>query len=199
MATKNRAASSVDTADETVNESTVEVSQRPRDVVAVGSAVRFDEETLRNLTNFEDALRLAQEEFGNVDEAGKVLGDGFALLKDDGKARLVGVPVLLLNWDFYDGDFGSRFVAVRLVTHNPDGSINKYIVNDGSTGIADTLARYTERTGRNGGLFVRNGFRPSEYQYCEICGTAVDAGADDDHKRAGKHRRATTYYLDTSL
>jgi hypothetical protein len=161
---------------------------------------RFAPEALRDIKTFEDAARLLYMAGIETVEAGQVLGDGFALLKDEGKARLVGVPILLLEWDFYPGDFGDTFVAIRLVARNPDGTAGKYIINDGSTGIAKMLKDYTNRTGMAAGLVVRNGLRPSSYTFCEACARPLAAGeADDEHREAGKHKKATTYYLDTSL
>lgn len=166
-------------------------------------SVKYDTADLRNISSFQDAIELAGAVFGGLEEAGTVLGDGFTLLKTDGaKARLVGKPMLLLEWSFYPGEFGEDFAALRIVAQEDNGTISKYIVNDGSTGIAKTLREYTANTGRSGGLLVRNGFRESSYLYCEDCGTAKDI--TDAHKsfegyKDHKVGRATTYYIDTSL
>lgn len=171
--------------------------EQPTQEVAVHDF--FSEEALRGITSFEDAARLLYLNDIAIDNAAAVLGDGFALLKDERKNILVGVPMLILEWNFYPGDFGDTFAALRLVSRNPDGSAGKYIVNDGSTGIAKALKNYTARTGKTSGLMVPNGFRSSAYTFCETCGRPLANGeADDDHREAGKHKKATTYYLDTS-
>lgn len=160
----------------------------------------FSAEALRGITSFEDAARMLYLNDIEIVEAGQVIGDGFALLKKDRKNILVGVPLLLLEWNFYPGDYGDTFCAIRLVSRNPDGSAGKYIINDGSTGIADALKDYTERTGKVTGLMVRNGLRASDYTFCEACDRALKPGeADEKHRDDGKHSKATTYYLDTSM
>lgn len=173
------------------------------DSAAVALSIRYDANALRGLDSFDAALALAGETFGSLDDAAHTLGDGFALLRTDGaKANLVGRPLILMEWAFYPGDFGDEFAAIRVVAQEKNGSISKFIVNDGSTGVAKMLRDYTNNTGRRGGLVVRNGFRASDYLYCEDCGTAKDI--TDAHKTfAGyaDHRvgKATTYYIDTSL
>jgi len=163
-------------------------------------AAHYEAETLRNITSFEDALAVAGMTMGKLDDAAEVLGDGFALLRTDGaKAQLVGKPMVLLEWSFYAGDFGDDFAAIRLVVKEPNGSISKYIVNDGSTGVAKMLKQYSDRTGRNGGLVIRNGFRESTYTYCQVCASAKCEVPDIHSKTKGNHIDATTYYIDTSL
>lgn len=169
----------------------------PRDAI-VGEVIRgseFDMDTLRTLGSFEDALSLAADTHGGVVDASKEIGDGFALLDEEGKARLVGVPLIFMEWTFYSGDYGSNFVSSRVVVRNPDGGMSKYIINDGSTGIADQLARVQNSTGRTGGLFCRYGLRVSEYTYCTSCSSVVRPDVDSAH--AANHKKAATYYLDT--
>jgi hypothetical protein len=156
----------------------------------------FSETELRQLSSFDDALELARVAHGTLIDAAKEIGDGFALLKDEDKRRLVGVPMILLEWSFYDGDYGAKFVAIRLVTRNPDGGASKYIINDGSTGICEMLAGYQNRTGRTGGLVCRNGLRSSEYTYCVECQRVVNPSEDTGHSK--DHKAATTYYIETS-
>lgn len=158
----------------------------------------YSADALRQATSFDDFARLAMERFETVDVASDVLGDGFALLKgDDAKRTLVGRPTLLLEWSFYSGQFGERFVAVRVVTQNIDGSVSKYILNDGSTGICETLWQYTHTTGRVGGLVARHGLRVSDYTYCGTCQSVVNPDVDSAHRPL--HTKASTFYLDTSV
>lgn len=158
----------------------------------------FDEEALRSIVSFDDAAALTAEVHGNIVAAAEELGDGFTLIKDEDKARLVGLPLIFMQWSFHDGDFGSQFVAARVVARNHDGSASKYILNDGSTGICETLKKYTDNTGRTGGLYARHGLRASEYMYCEACQTVAPKVGDEAHRTAGKHKKAATYYIDTS-
>ena len=143
----------------------------------------WTEEQLREVTTFEDALRLTEETFGVIAAADEVLGDGFTLLRSDQKDLLTGRPMLLMEWSFYEGDFGGNFAAIRAVVQNPDKSVSRYIFNDGSAGICEQLARYTKRTGITGGLVVRQGLRRSDYTYTD---------------EEGNERPASTYYLDVS-
>jgi hypothetical protein len=136
-------------------------------------------EELAALNSFEDALALAKMKYGesNVVAASDVIGDGFKLL--DNKDQLIGVPFLAVQWDFHEGDHG-EFVAMKVMTQ--DGQ--KFIVNDGSSGIRDQVMAYTAKTGNYGGLFCLKGLRRSNYTYTD--------------KDTGKESPATTYYLDTS-
>lgn len=144
----------------------------------------FSAETLSGLRSFEDALALAQETFGTVDVADEAIGDGFALLDKDEKAKLVGIPLVFLEWTFNASDKyeGSVFVSARVVANVGNGVMAKYIINDGSTGLAKQLEEYTNKTGRRGGLAVRKGLRRSDYV------KVIN----------GKKTEATTFYLDTS-
>jgi len=158
----------------------------------------YDNDTLRELSSWDEMLALVNEVEGGIDDVAHVLGDGFALLRN--KNLLIGAPFVAMEWHFYPGDFGSNFVAMRVAVRNTDGGLSKYIVNDGSTGLGEQLAEYTSRTGKQGGLFVRNGLRASEYDFCEACRTAERDCADPaKHKATGEFKKATTFYLDTSL
>ena len=161
----------------------------------------FDEDALRAIASFDDAVALTVEYQGPIDQADQVLGDGFSLLKQEDKGRLAGVPLILMEWNFYPGDFGSDFVAVRIAARNQDGSVGKYILNDGSTGIAVMLRKYTDRTGKRGGLYVKHGLSVSEYEYCDMCRVVTSkCDAPEIHKNSPEKlwRPAKTYYLDTS-
>lgn len=146
------------------------------DVVIPGKNVTTEE--LAALSSFDDALKLVAAKVGetNVGVASQEIGDGFKLLEN--KDQLIGVPFIAVTWDFHQGDHG-EFVSVKLMTK--DGQ--KYIVNDGSSGIRDQLIGYTNKKGTQGGLFCEKGLRRSQYEY----------EAED-----GTKKPATTYYLDTS-
>ncbi len=146
----------------------------------VSAGPQYDDEALRAIESFDDAMALAIQTVGDIETADSALGNGFALL--DNKATLVGAPSMFLSWTFNNGDFG-EFVSAHVVARNESGGGRKVIINDGSTGIYQQLRDYTDRTGRQGGLFVRKGLRQSVYDY-----------TDDK----GNKRPATTFYLDTS-
>lgn len=146
------------------------------DVVVPGTELSVEE--LAGLNSFQDALSLLQDKYGaeSVAVADQELGDGFKLLEN--KDQLNGVGFIAVNWDFHQGDHG-EFVTVKVMTE--DGQ--KYIVNDGSSGIRDQLMAYTAKSGKQAGMFCRKGLRRSDYTY-----------TDDD----GKTKPAKTYYIDTS-
>ena len=141
----------------------------------------FSSEDLQNLKNWED-LDAFTSKYG-IDSlvADQVLGDGFAILND--KSKLIGVPLFLIEWRQNKGENGS-FTSMRVVARLDNGSMAKYIVNDGSTGIHKQLSEFTESRKVRSGLFVKNGFRVSEYDY--------------EDEKTGEVRPAKTFYLDSS-
>jgi hypothetical protein len=199
MAPRNRATSTQDTPTTSTEDITAPATTDPAQQQIAVPEPNYGDDTLRSITSFQDAINAAGYMFGAVEDAADVLGDGFRLLKtEDGKSKLVGKPLMLLEWSFYPSDeFGGEFAAIRLVAQEDNNTISKYIVNDGSTGVCKMLREYTEHTGRRGGLMVRNGFRESSYPFCQDCRTAVD----DDHKKFEPSHvvgRGKTYYIDTS-
>lgn len=145
----------------------------------------FSEEEYAGIQNFNDAMRLLNDSGITVVDASEEIGDGFTLIKsDEEKAKLVGVPMILISWNFNAGDFAKTFVSIRGITQ--DGL--KFVLNDGGTGIRDQLDKYT---GQMGGLFVPHGLRRSDYGL-DSENKPVKLGSPD---QVGK---ATTFYLDTS-
>lgn len=151
-------------------------AKKTTDVVIPGKNISTEE--LASLASFDDALKLVQAKVGeqNVGVAADEIGDGFKLL--DNKDVLSGVAIIIITWDFHQGDHG-EFVSCKVMTK--DGQ--KYIVNDGSTGIRDQLIQYSKKKGTQGGLFCEKGLRRSDYTYTD---------------ESGKESSASTYYLDTS-
>jgi hypothetical protein len=124
----------------------------------------FDPNDLRGIQSFEDALRVLEAAGVPLADAQEVIGDGFEMCED--KSVLVNQPMVILAWLFAPGDYvddrtgeKSEFAIMRLVT----GAGQKFVVTDGSTGLAAQLRDYESRTGRMGGLLVKRGFRKSEY------------------------------------
>lgn len=142
--------------------------------------VQFDNDDLIALKSFDDLDAFTSKYGIEVLPADQVLGDGFAILDD--KSKLVGIEMLILEWRLNTGNLGG-FVSMRAVGKADGGGMLKYIVNDGSTGIYAQLKDFTEKTGKTGGLYLKHGFRVSEYDY-----EAPD----------GTRRPAKTFYLDTA-
>lgn len=143
--------------------------------VALRSA--FTDDELRGIGSFSDALELIANKGLGAPENFEAYGTGFKVVD---KATLVGVPFMMLEWRFSDGDFG-RFVSFSGVTE--DG--RKIIVNDGSTGVREQLenvsaSRESKGMKASAPLLVREGLRVSEYDYTD---------------EKGNKSRAKTYYL----
>ncbi|SRR6266536_2175924 len=143
----------------------------------------FDDLQLSEIKTFEDAIRAVEGVFGEVTDAAEELGTGFAVLPTDDKSKLVGIPLIFVQWRFNTGDNG-EFVSATAVAQTAPGVSARYIINDGSTGIRDQLKAYTEKTGKTGGLAARRGLRVSNYDY--------------EDPKTGEVKRAKTYYVDTS-
>lgn len=105
------------------------------------------------------------------------LGSGWAVLATTEKGRLVGVPLIVLDWTFNDGDNG-EFVSARVITKPGE----RLVINDGSTGICQQL-RELEMREETRAIFCKRGLRVSEYDYTDKDGTK---------------RPAKTFYLDTA-
>lgn len=136
------------------------------------------EETLSEIKSLDDAFKALAGAGINVTEA-KELGTGFQVLKN--KDQLVGVPFLVLTIDIHASDkFGKdgEFATLHVITEKGD----KWIVNDGSTGIKDQCKRYVEK-GLSAGLLFREGLTRSDYTK-----TVTIDGEE-------KELEATTYYL----
>lgn len=157
----------------------------------------FSRDELSAITSFDDAMRLASMTYGTVVTADEEIGDGFKVATEDDKRRLCGVPLMFLEWSIRDGDFGA-YVSVRAVAQTESG-ITKWIINDGSTGIAEDLTSFQKKTGRTGGLFVRKGLRVSDYFIDAETGTPLSKKEYGEYiARGDKTARAATFYLDTS-
>lgn len=133
---------------------------------------------LREIGSLEDALKLAEDVGAEVTLA-EELGDGFTLIED--KNSLVGKKMVLISWTFSEGDFGNEFASIRAVVAHDNGSSDKIVFNDGSTGVCAQLRELTDR-GKTSFLYAPKGLRRSDYE------AIVD----------GKRTRATTYYVDTA-
>lgn len=130
--------------------------------------------TLKDITSWEDAAKVWGDRVFDVRE----LGDGFKLLRKGDKGKLVGVPFVVAAFKFNDGDYGT-FATIHVVTKDNQ----RYIINDGSTGIKDQLTEFFNKTHQLGGLVCPGGLRVSEYDY------------EDEE---GELKPAKTYYLETS-
>jgi len=160
---------------------------------------RFDDDDMRAIQSIEDAARLVAAEFGtdSIASIADELGSGAEILED--KSKLVGERLFLTEWRFNVGDNGP-FVSAAAITGRGD----KFIINDGSSGIFSQLDKYTVRTGKTFGLMVPKGLRVSVFTTC--------GGEDGCNKprrpeenpcgncgsTSSERGKAQTFYLDTS-
>ena len=140
------------------------------------------EDAMMEVTSFEDALAILNAS-GVVAESISDFGAGFTVVD---KARLLNVPFVILEWRFNSSELNDAgFVSLSVVTKNGD----KWIINDGSTGILQQLIRVTRvrrqrkhATPQNG-LAVPAGLSVSNYKFTDA---------------EGKERPASTFYLNES-
>ncbi len=97
------------------------------------------------------------------------------------KRFLVGKPFFIQNVRFYEGSYGPA-VAVMVITKDNQ----RFVFNDGSTGIMQELMKLCQKHDRFGGFVVPNGLRVSEYDF-EV--------KDFDGNPTGEVKHAKTYYL----
>jgi len=172
------------------------------------SANVFNKEQLGSIDSFDAAMALAVAEFGGVIAAHEqaLLGDGFKVASEDDKRRLAGVPLLLLSWSFKASDYGQdqEWVFIHAVQRGENGEALKWIISDGGTGIARDLKEFTAKTGRVGGMAVKNGLRVSEY-YIDGDKASPDFGKALSKTQVREYMvnkkplaEANTFYLDTS-
>lgn len=151
----------------------------PETEVAIAQRLWSDAQ-LRDIASFEDAIMAAETEGETIALASQEIGSGFVVLDD--KDLLLKVPFLILEWRFnagkYENDLGEKtdFVSMTVVTKNND----KYIVNDGSTGIARQLREYSDRTNKYGMLLAEKGLRVSRDYTVVVNGREING---------------TTYYI----
>ena len=154
----------------------------------------FNDDVLREIVTWDD--------LGNVVKSNDVLVNNLAdygpgLVVVANKDTLIGVPMMIVNYRFHEGDNGP-FVSAVAITKNPvtvEGiETSKVVINDGSTGIFSQLQnielqRVADGTDEIRPLYCPKGLRKSEYERKD------ENGAPILNERTGKPERATTYYL----
>jgi hypothetical protein len=163
----------------------------------------FKDDALSAIDSWDKAAAMAQAAYGKISAIEDVLGNGFMVIRsDETKKTLVGAPLLLLEWQYNNGDF-NEFVSVYAIRKKDSGAIDKYVLNGGEA-IANQLRQVEEETGINGGLYVAKGLRVSEFNFCdtkdcEDYGRALNKQQEREHITAGKEAKpAKTWYLDIS-
>jgi hypothetical protein len=131
----------------------------------------------RDIKSVKDYLAAAQISLADIPAAADVLGEGFVELRQLEKRRLVGVPLLFLDWKFVDSDKfatggeANEFVYVKILTMDD----RKYAIVDGSAGIARQLREYTDWSNTTGPLMVHKGLTESQYETEDTKGNKIQA------------------------
>lgn len=157
-----------------------------------------------SVKSFSDALKLATTVHGSVVETNAV-----RVMRIEDKKRLVGLPLILMEWSTLwseenDRDYVSALVVVLEREEGTDESgkkieekTSKWILNDGSTGIYKELTAYTENTGLSGGVVCRAGLRVSEYFIDPTTRKPLTRLQVAQYKKDGRPMEdASTFYLD---
>jgi hypothetical protein len=108
------------------------------------------------------------------------LGDGWEIVKTEDKAKLVGVPFLLIDWQINEEGRNGRFSTIRIITADD----RHLIVNDGSmkSGIGAQV-QALKNTGEIRAILCRKGLKRSDFEWTD---------------ENGAKKPATTFYLDYS-
>lgn len=97
--------------------------------------------------NFDDLLQEAEVAKSDV-----------TVLNQDDKDQLIGKPFIIVSVKVNQGNFGPFVTLTCLGKGN-----EKFVINDGSTGIADQMADLVRRFGPEKPIYVPNGLRRSDY------------------------------------
>lgn len=132
----------------------------------------LSDDQLRNLTAPDQVYGLFGAE--NVEEVNRYIGTGFTLIDD--KTKLLGIPFVVVRYAVNESTKVTRdgkpalFSTIYLIT----GSGEKFIINDGSTGIHAQCQEILAQRGKLSGLYVPKGLRVSTYEYNDN-GTTTEA------------------------
>lgn len=159
----------------------VDTDAEPTTLAQINKAAGiFTDAELRAIETPEDAAKLLASKGQEIVRAGDVLGHGFTLTQETGKAQLAaaGVDVLWLSWrnDTPSERKPGEVYTTAFVLAGPDdhGSYRKLIINDGSqNGIHGQLSARTE-AGQTGGLLGR--IIREEFDYPNEDGVMVPGG-----------------------
>lgn len=160
-------------------------SKEMQDVSAEANKSILSDADLRSIKSAADVQALF-DRVGAEAESFADYGSGFTILTS--KDRLVGVRFVILEWRFTpSAKYGSDFASMAVVTESGE----KWIVNDGSTGICSQLRAITDERIVNGrpnpqmALRVDGGLRKSTYSQ----------EYTDEKTGELKTREAATFYL----
>lgn len=135
----------------------------------------FTDDALKDIDSWDAVVQIT----GNVTNAADVLGNGYSILED--KSQLLNTAFMVVKYGVHPSELnGKEFTTIHVLTKAGE----KYVVNDGSTGIHEQLKTLKEEMGTVCPLMVPRGLRVSEYDY------------EDPEK--GTKTKAKTYYINTA-
>lgn len=138
---------------------------------------------LKEILCYSDAIDLL-EELGAIPENKTDEHTGFAVMPAEFKAKLVGMPFMILECGIKDGIGGTHYAEIILVTVNDI----KAKIRDSSKGIYEQIIELlTERISAGNtkpalGIWVRKGLKYKDYPYSDLS--------------TGTVSMSRTYYLD---
>lgn len=144
-----------------------------KDAIAEANKFNLSEDSLSEMGTIEDAFAAFSDMGAVVDDAENYSVSWGPILEN--KDQLVGAEFLAVEWRFNKGTYG-EFVTIYVMTRDNQ----KYILNDGSTGICGQMRAITDKRVMEGknlpqtALHIRRGLRRSDYQ-TEVDGKTIDA------------------------
>lgn len=163
-ADETAAVETVEAAFTTERETPVRLTDDQMQKVSSLEVPRVDDDKLRELSSYAQALELAAELYeGRIIDLSEELGTGFEVLNDTNKDRLIDKGFLIIAFRFNNSaEFGGLFASAIVMSEAGE----KFILNDGSSGIRDQLMDMAQRSRQFGGYEVKKGLRKSEYPTC---------------------------------
>jgi hypothetical protein len=163
----------------------VDPRHRPGGSLApTGTGPLWSDDQLREINTIDDLKRAVVE--NGVDTAdASAFGNGYSVLVD--KNALVDREIYIIDWRFNSGIMG-EFATMLVLAEAPSGMTEKWIVNDGSTGIRDQLHRWQAlNDDKTSVIRVRKGLRVSRYTVMQL----------DPKTGVEKPIPAETFYIST--
>jgi hypothetical protein len=145
-----------------------------------------DDNVMWDLNSVEDLDEYFADQGGIIE----FKGSPFTLIRKDEKGMLENQPFTVVDTRWYESkQFGNMVVAVMLITDDPIKGENKFLFNDGSTGVRQQMEAMVTHTKRRGGFRCPRGLRASHYTVWD----KVDL--DGAPMKDAKEIEATTYYI----
>jgi hypothetical protein len=146
-----------------------------RTMTTVNGSVEVDRSQLKQMS-FADLV----DALGEPVQAAEVIeDDSWGPVLED-KHRLIGTPFIIVGYRENKGTYGKSFVSLEVLTNANE----RFIVNDGSTGIREQLLTLKEKTGIDSMITAPRGLRVSSYEYEDNNGNLIPA---------------ETFYIDTRV